>query len=569
MKTFICQINPTIGDIAGNFSKVENCLNSKRHLAKDSLFVFPELTLTGYPPNDLLIRSGFVEEQLEYVNLVKKLSLNHNCGIVIGAVTKTSGDGKKPYHNTALTFFNGKEVGRYNKQLLPTYNIFDESRYFEPGASSQNSSVVINGEKFVVLICEDCWNDPIIEEKRLYGVNPIKNALENEFENDKASFVVTINASPSDVGKHECRFEMYNKLAKAYDLEFIYVNQVGGQDSLIFDGHSFSVNKNGFVYSLGFKEDVCFVDSSSVNFPQVTSMPNTNYESLIIEHLKLGLRDYIYKSGFSKVVVGSSGGIDSALVLTLAKEAFGGENVFAVTMPSKYSSSGSVDDSVELCNNLGVKLFTRPIIDDVTLSINEYKKAFGEEPKRLTIENMQARIRGRILMEFSNQTGAIVLSTGNKSEMSVGYATLYGDMASGLNPLGDLYKTEVYAVAKYYNEQKGDFIIPKNIIEKEPSAELWEGQKDSDSLPPYNALDSILKLFIENEFLSNEKKKELWKNIEKLTIEDINKVLLKVDKSEFKRFQASPILRIHARSFGFGRNVPIVQKYISSFKNLI
>ncbi len=571
----VAQLNPVIGDLEGNFNKVKDIV-SKNYRAGHvhDLVVFPELTLTGYPPNDLLLRKDFVEDQLTFADDVRKLTIGQpHVYVLIGVVLRNNEQGK-PLRNAAVCYSNGVEVFRYYKQLLPTYNVFDENRYFEPGLSTQDNRLKISTKKGVehtvaVLICEDCWNDEAICDAPLYETNPVKNTFMGK--SVRAEAVITLNASPSDIGKHRVRYEMYSTLAKKYNVPFVYVNSVGGQDALIFDGHSFMVEKDHIYYAKGFVEQawsIYILDREEKGHePLIT--PMLYKDPLIIEHLKLGIKDYVHKNGFKQVVVGSSGGIDSAVVLFLAKEALGAENVFAITMPSKFSSEGSVDDSVELCKKLGIKLYTRPIVNDVLLAIEEYKKAFGTEPKRITIENLQARIRGRVLMEFSNDTGALVLSTGNKSEMSVGYCTIYGDMCGGLSVIADLYKMEVYSIAQHYNEQKGDYIIPKNIMEKAPSAELWEGQKDTDSLPPYPVLDALLKLYLERDLLSKEEIAEATTAIEGMTLKDIKRILTMTDRAEFKRQQAAPVLRVHKRAFGFGRTLPITQKYKVSYRNVL
>ncbi len=578
LNILVAQLNPIIGDLEGNFAKAKEVWQ-KGHENHD-LIIFPELTLTGYPPNDLLLRKGFVEEQLSYLEEFKKLTAeDKGCYVIIGAVLRNNEVGK-PLRNAAVGICNGGEVFRYYKQLLPTYNIFDECRYFEAGSTAQDNRMGILTRRdelhtVGVLICEDCWNDEAISDIPLYPTNPVKKTFEPKDDlsllRDVPEIVVTINASPSDIGKHHLRYEMYKTLSKKYGVPFVYVNSVGGQDSLIFDGHSFMVTGEHLYYAKGFAEhlwSIFILDKEGKNHPALLT-PMLYNEPLIIEHLKLGLKDYVHKNGFKQVVVGSSGGIDSAVVLMLAKEAIGAENVFAVTMPSKFSSTGSVDDSVDLCKKLGVKLYTRPIANDVILAIDEFEKAFGHKPSRLAIENLQARIRGRVLMEFSNDTGALVLSTGNKSEMSVGYCTIYGDMCGGLSVIADLYKMEVYAIAEYYNKQKGAFVIPKNIMDKAPSAELWEGQKDTDSLPPYPVLDALLKLYLERDLLTRKEIAECTVAIENLSLKEIKRILKMTDNAEFKRRQAAPALRIHKRAFGFGRNLPITQKYKVSYENVL
>lgn len=564
IRTLLAQINCTVGDLQGNFKIIKNIWETNRE--KCDLIVFPELALTGYPPNDLFLRKGFVEEQLEYLEGLREISRGSKCHMVIGVALPNPGKGK-PLFNSAVVFCDGQKVLEYHKQLLPTYNVFDENRYFEEGDCDQDNFFVLETNDGVynvgILICEDCWND----EPSLYITNPVMNLCGQ----NTIDVVVTINASPSDIGKNELRYEMYKRLSAKYNIAFIYVNTVGGQDALIFDGYSFVADAGRIdAYADGFTETSLFVKiyptdegATALNFPK------HDINSAILKHLTLGLRDYAKKNGFKTVVVGSSGGIDSAVTLMVAKEALGENNVYAITMPSKYSSEGSVDDSQVLCSNLGIRLFTRPIGNEVEASIKSFEEAFEEPPSRLTIENMQARIRGRILMEFSNHTGALVLSTGNKSEMSVGYCTIYGDMCGGLSVIGDLYKMEVYDLARYYNEEMSEELIPVTIIEKEPSAELWEGQKDSDSLPPYPILDALLKIYLERDLLARSEIKDCMSKISGLALNDINKILKMVDKAEFKRRQAPPVLRIHKRSFGFGRNLPIAQRYEPTYLNVI
>lgn len=565
MNILAAQINPVIGDLAGNYAKVKEII--LKNLGRD-LIVFPELTLIGYPPNDLLLRKGFVEDQLSYIDDIKRLTRDQTVTVIIGAVTRNNGTGKL-FRNAALVLQDGAIIHEYHKQLLPTYNVFDENRYFEAGSKSQVNVFNLKDYLVAILICEDCWNDEAVTESPLYPTNPVAQTV-NLIKTAGKKIIVTINASPSHVGKNVERYRMYETLSRRYGVEFLYVNQVGGQDDLIFDGFSFYINSNKSVYGEGYKEQLIAIDTDSP--VTVLDVPSNDYYHNMMEHLKLGLKDYCAKTGFETVVVGSSGGIDSALVLTIAKEALGNSKVYAITMPSKFSSEGSVSDSEKLCKNLGIRLYTRPIMEDVDLTIRLFKDTFHVlmgEMKKLTIENLQARTRGRILMEFSNNYNALLLSTGNKSETSVGYCTLYGDTNGGLALIADLYKTEVYGLAKWYNEQKGEDIIPKNIIDKAPSAELWEGQKDTDSLPPYDILDALLKLYLENEFLSRKEKEECHRKILPLRLGEIEKYISMVDRAEFKRKQCPPTIRVHNRAWGFGRNLPIAKRVQPSIKNLL
>lgn len=573
MEIIGAQINVTLGDFANNTAKVQAHIQENAcRLGGDTMIVFPELTLTGYPPADLLLRRGFVDEQLVYAEKVKAQTLgSKNLWVVLGLATHNT-DGGKPFRNTLVVYHDGKEVLRYHKQLLPTYNVFDENRYFEAGPRQQVNRLRIGHKVYGFLICEDTWNDG--EVNPLYPTNPIKDIFANGVDT-----LVTINASPSHIGKANERYEMYSAISKKYGCEIVYVNQVGAHDSLIFDGYSFKVGPEGITWTMpGYVERIEAMQSKNpckeIFLPQAVS----KYEEMY-RHLVLGIRDYVRKNGFKSVVVGSSGGIDSAVVLALAERALGKENVFAITMPSKFSSAGSVDDSVELCKNLGIQLYEREIASEVQLSIQNFKKAFGREPKRLTIENEQARIRGKNLMEFSNDFGALVLSTGNKTETSVGYCTIYGDMCGGLAVIADLYKMEVYGLARYMNEHIYARVsdgygapilgIPQPIIDKAPSAELWEGQKDTDSLPPYPILDSLLALYIERDCLTQQEVDEHIKIIKALTVADIEKYLKMTDGAEFKRQQAATILRVHKRAFGAGRVLPITQKYQPSYLNVL
>ncbi len=563
MKIVGAQINVTLGALKENAAKIIERIKTIAGYEGVNLIVFPELSITGYPPADLLFQSGFVEEQLTYVDQIREATadLAEGVFVVIGAVTLNEGRGKR-FRNSLLVFERGREVLRYHKQLLPTYNVFDENRYFEAGVQNQNNVLQLDDDddtRVGFLICEDAWND----DGKSYDVNPWKNLGARS----DVNAVVTINASPSHVGKKAERFQMYRKLAHKYQFPIIYVNQVGAHDALIFDGSSFVVDGHGVLaYTASFEEGLLRWDEKA----HTTTLDYTNCKPReVLYHLLLGIKDYVHKNGFKKIVVGSSGGIDSAVVLALATLALGQDNVFAITMPSKFSSEGSVNDSVTLCDNLGVKLYERPIMDEVELSIKNFKIAFQETPSRLTIENEQARIRGRILMEFSNHFGALVLSTGNKSEMSVGYATIYGDMCGGLAVIADLYKMEVYLLAETINSFAVKTLIPEEIIYKAPSAELWEGQKDTDSLPPYPVLDALLKLYIERDYLTPEEITENQALIKGLSLDQIEKYLKMTDRAEFKRQQAPPILRVHNRAFGFGRTLPITQKYNPSYKNVV
>lgn len=490
MKISLAQLNYTVGDLYGNTEKILAAIETQRDLA--DMIVFSELAITGYYPYDLIDRPSFVAEQDRQLARIAAASAAGQAAVVVGHIRPNPGPGK-PYFNGLTVFAGGQAIFTCDKRLLPTYNVFHERRHFEPGQSSQ----VLNwqGRRIGFLICEDAWND----EGSDYPANPVADLAAQD-----AEVLISLNASPSNLGKQAQREQLVSAIARRHGLPMLYVNQVGATDEIVFDGQSFAANAGGVITFVapGFKEAVATLDLEDGRWAGPTSpAADSSDEALMLRQSVLGLADYVRKCGFSQVVVGSSGGIDSALTLALAVEALGPANVLAVTMPSQYSSEGSVIDSRTLCANLGVKLFEAPIGEEFDLARRRFEADFGEAPMRLTLENMQARIRGRKLMEVSNQTGALVLSTGNKSEMSVGYATLYGDMNGGLNLIGDLYKTEVYRLARYINECAGREVIPASILDKAPSAELSPGQKDSDALPDYPQLDAVLRLYIEGDVL--------------------------------------------------------------------
>ncbi|MBI3898141.1 MAG: NAD+ synthase [Gammaproteobacteria bacterium] len=554
----LAQLNYRLCDYERNLGKIKTTI---QQAADADLVVFSELAVSGYYPQDLVEEPDFLSRQDAALASILALSKKVRAAIVIGAVTRNTGVGK-PLHNSLLFIRDGCIELTYDKQLLPTYNIFDERRHFEPG-ENRAAVVEINGRRVGFLICEDGWND----EERDYPVNPVRTLTQA-----KVDLVVSINASPSNVGKQRQRHEIFAAVSRRHNIPLIYVNQVGANDQIVFDGGSFLVDpRSGVVHELPlFQEAV-----QTIGFDGKFFDDSAPYEHAVSKYLGdaefyyrqilLGLRDYIDKVGFKGVVVGSSGGIDSALTLALAADALGVDAVKAITMPSIYSSEGSVKDSEALCSNLDVQLYRHEIGTLFQTYNGVFNHAFGAPSSRLTQENVQARIRGTILMEFSNHCGHLVLSTGNKSEMSVGYATLYGDMNGGLNLIGDLYKTEVYALARYYNELHDREIIPRAILDKEPSAELAPNQRDTDSLPPYPVLDEILKLHIEGARL----RKDEYERASNLSRELrdsgrgelIQKVLQMVARAEFKRRQAPPIIRCRARAFGNGRQMPIAADY--------
>jgi NAD+ synthase (glutamine-hydrolysing) len=572
LKILGVQHNYIIGDLDGNTKKIiDVILNTGNDY---DLIVFPELAITGYPPLDMVDRKGFVDAQLKKLDEIIELTKNKNYVVMLGFIDKNMSNIGKPLYNAMAVIEQGELRYKYYKQLLPTYNIFDESRHFEPG--SNTGMYIVKGVKVGLLICEDAWNT----DRKLYDIDPVAKLKQLNPE-----LVVSINASPYNDNKITSRYDIIHKASNDLKAPFIYINQVGANDDIVFDGTSFMIspNKENEFASLSFVEqklDISFVGNGLMGKVYMTKYPGYNFSMRCItneensyqfkyEQIVLGIKDYVTKCGFKGVVIGESGGIDSALVTALAVDALGAENVIAITMPSDFSSEGSWKDSEVLCKNLDVKMFNHPIKEIYQQYVSEFVKHVNnnEQPKRIVLENIQARIRGNILMEYSNNTGFLVLSTSNKSESSVGYTTLYGDMSGGLAPISDLYKTEVWELAKYYNtkwhKESTTKRIPECIIEKRPSAELAEGQKDTDSLPPYPILDAFLRLYIEGDLLSDEEKQAYKKTCDTyLAPTEIMRLCKLVDNSEFKRRQAPPTIRVHKRAWGAGRRLPIVQKYI-------
>ena len=532
------QFNPMVGDIAGNLRRMVEMIREAGEQNVD-LLAFPELALIGYPPKDLLFDSRLLQAQAEALRQIQDISRGMAMTIVLGAALPNPGPGK-PLFNGLLAIQGGKVPLSYHKQLLPTYDVFDERRYFETGPRKP-AILQVAGHRVGLLICEDAWNF----EGSDYVADPLADLKEAG-----AQVVVSINASPFFTDKPALR----ERTILRAGLPVAYVNQVGGNDDLVFDGHSF-FGDNGTVKSRarGFSEELTWADFDGRQFTPASPMAvreDASAEAQTFQALALGLRDYLAKTGFQSVVVGSSGGIDSALVLAICALALGPDRVTAITMPSKYSSAGSVEDSQELCDRLGVRLISHPIPSAVDAFEQGFEAAFATPLVGLAAENLQARIRGTVLMEYSNAFGALLISTGNKSEMSVGYCTLYGDMNGGIGLIGDLYKTDVYRLARWINQTHRD-PIPVAILDKAPSAELAPDQTDQDSLPPYEVLDSLLKELLEGAPPSG-------------TAPDTRaRVAAMLARAEFKRRQAPPIIKVRSRSFGSGRQFPIAARYPS------
>lgn len=562
-KITLAQINPTVGDIDGNI-ELMRLAAQKAQSDGASVLVFPELSLTGYYPADLLDEPEFLARIDQGLGrLLDVTRATPDLHWVIGAPLRSERPGKA-LQNCLLVLANGEVRLRYAKQLLPTYNIFDERRHFEPGPDV--TKVLRIGQMQIgFLICEDGWND----DGRDYAVNPFARLADAA-----PDLVVSINASPSSIGKREQRHTLFTSASARHGLPLLYVNQVGGHDQIVFDGASFAVEPEaGVVFEAQrFEEDVCTLGFADGRFTTGagTVLPTASAGLPVMEFYRrqivLGLRDYARRCGFKQAVIGSSGGIDSALTIALAAEALGPDNVVGITMPSSYSSVGSVSDSVELCRNLGVQLIEHPIRDLVDQYAKGFAAAFASPLQGLTQENLQARIRGTILMEYSNAFGHLLLTTGNKSEISVGYCTLYGDTNGGLGLIGDLYKTEVFALCRHINAYAGRELIPNAIIDKEPSAELAPGQRDTDSLPPYPVLDVILKQLIEGERLGDAERIEVEAAYANQIASSEGRALIArikkmIARNEYKRRQAPPILRLRGRAFGSGRQMPIAARY--------
>jgi NAD+ synthase (glutamine-hydrolysing) len=550
MRIGLAQINPVVGDIAANCRKAIEFIDRAK-AQRAEMVVFPELSVIGYPPKDLLLKPRFIEENLNGVRWIAE----HVKGIdaVVGYAERNADAVGRPLHNTAALVRDGRVVSRHFKTLLPTYDVFDESRYFEPGPVDEKENLVRIGDVMAGLsICEDLWNDERLIPRRLYHRNPIA-----DLHHAGAQLMINTSASPFVVGKHNFRLELFSSQVRQYGQPLVYVNQVGGNDELVFDGNSvvFDASGNVIAQAKDFEEDLMVVDVPSGKGPM--SRPRQGIES-IYAALLMGLRDYVRKCGFKTVVVGLSGGVDSALTAALAVATLGKEKVVGVAMPSRFSSEHSIADARALARNLGIEFHVVPINDVHTAYERTLAPAFAGRPADVTEENLQARIRGALLMAFSNKFNHLLLTTGNKSEIAVGYCTLYGDMCGGLAVISDVPKTIVWEMARWINQKEGRELIPRSSIEKVPSAELRPNQTDQDSLPPYDVLDAILFRYVEEEKGAGEIIAEGYDR------ETVLRVVRLIDRSEYKRRQMAPGLKVTSRAFGFGRRMPIAQNYDST-----
>lgn len=547
MRIGLCQLNPIAGDVAGNLVRIKQTIARTADDHPD-LLVFPELFLQGYPPRDLLENGWFVKSALDALDDLCRYSEDYPAtGIIVGlALPDTLRNGRGLY-NSAVLVHNGRVVYHQNKTLLPTYDVFDEHRYFDP--APEISVTHFKDEILGISICEDAWNEESLWDRPLYDVDPVSVLAAKG-----ATILINISASPFHMGKQNLRCSIVGQHAKKHGLPFVFVNQTGGMDDLVFDGSSMYCDAAGNLCTIlpQFSEDVRIVDTAApwppIQRPRMDGIANV-YEALV-----MGVRDYMAKCGFTKAVLGLSGGIDSAVVAAIACAAVGPEHVLGITMPSRYSSDGSVGDSLTLAKNLGMECKQIPIEDAFSAYLGMLTPHFEGRAPDLAEENLQARIRGTALMALSNKLGHLLLTTGNKSEMAVGYCTLYGDMNGGLAVIADCFKTLVYKIAAYIN-RNGE-VIPAAIIDKAPSAELRPDQKDQDSLPPYDELDAILALLLEEGSSS-------FDVIEKgHAKETVDWIVRAIRINEYKRRQSAPVLKITRKAFGVGRRYPIAARYV-------
>jgi len=543
VKIGLGQINPTVGDFAGNSAKI--VAYSQRARAEGAgLILFPELSVCGYPPRDLVERTSFVAHNREATEHIA--AETRGIAVVCGLVTPARADTGKSVMNSAALLMDGEIKFVQSKMLLPTYDVFDELRNFAPARHQDLFSFY--GKQMALTICEDAWNDKHFWPRQLYSVDPVEALVKAG-----GNFIVNISASPFWTGKRELRQEMLATIARTDRVPVAFVNQVGGNDSLVFDGSSLVFDREGKIVAQGksFEEDLIFFDSDSLQGDMHPQIPGE--EASIYGALVLGTRDYIAKCGFRRAIVGLSGGIDSALTAAIAVDAIGPQNVIGVGMPSEYSSEGSITDARELAANLGIRFEILPIRDIFHAFKGTLGKVFEGQKEDVTEENIQSRIRGSLLMALSNKFCALVLSTGNKSELGVGYCTLYGDMAGGLAVINDVPKTLVYRLSQYVNSRKP--WIPQSSLDKPPSAELRPDQKDTDSLPPYDVLDAILEDYVEQSRSAEDIAREHG-----FDLALVKGVIRMVERNEYKRQQAAPGIKISPKAFGYGRRFPIAAK---------
>lgn len=542
MRISLLQLNPTVGDLKGNADQIARSV----HPVDADLVITSELSLLGYPPRDLLLRADFI---IESWNVVRSLAsdLANAPPVLVGLAEPNPREEGRPLFNSAALLRDGRVERTFHKTLLPTYDVFDEDRYFEPASEAQ--ILDLGPSRLGISICEDIWNDRDLWKRRRYHTDPIKELVKAG-----AHAVINLSASPFTVGKQLHREAMLGCMARKYRIPFIYVNQVGGNDDLVFDGRSCAFDSEGRLISRGkaFMEDLITVDMDTMS--GTIAMDDFTPESEVWRALVLGTRDYVHKCGFKDVILGLSGGVDSALTAAIASDALGPENVLGVLMPSPYSSKGSIEDAEHLARNLGIRTLRIPIMNIMESFDQQLRPAFEGRPRDVTEENIQARIRGNLLMALSNKYGSVLLTTGNKSELAVGYCTIYGDMSGGLAVISDVPKTTVYRIARWLNSTRGREVIPQATLTKPPSAELRSNQIDQDSLPPYEILDEILQRHIERHQAAEEITKA------GLDPSTVRRILCLVKAAEFKRKQAAPGIKVTDRAFGSGWRMPVASK---------
>ena len=548
MKIALGQINTTVGDLAGNVSRmIEFARLAERGRA--DVVVFPELSITGYPPRDLVEKPSFLDRSERELERLAAETAALNVAVICGYVGRSDSAAGKRATNSAAVLVKGDIVFRQTKMLLPTYDVFDEARYFMPAENQQ--LMTLNHSKVALTICEDAWNDKQFWERQLYRRDPVDEMIAAG-----GRLLISINASPYHMGKRALRKEIFRAAAVHHDVPVVYVNQVGGNDSLVFDGTSFAMDAGGNLLASApsFREDLIFVDLETRQGDQRQSLPDeceAAYEALV-----LGTGDYIRKCGFKRVLLGLSGGIDSSITAVIAADAVGRENVVGVSMPGPFSSPGSIADARLLAHNLGIRFEMAAITPVYDQFLKALDSLFAGARRDVTEENLQARLRGVTLMALSNKWSAIVLTTGNKSELAVGYCTLYGDMCGGLAVISDVPKTLVYSLSHVANKRHPG-VIPESVFEKPPSAELRPDQKDTDSLPSYDILDPILRAYVEDYQSPEQISNELG-----VPLALAKDIINKVDRNEYKRQQAAPGLKVTTKAFGIGRRFPIAQKYV-------
>lgn len=547
MRIALCQINPTVGDLEGNAALILDF--ARRAAARGAdLAVFPELAITGYPPRDLLEKASFRERSVAALQQLAAGSAGLSCGLVVGYVGIAPEGSRRPATNSAALIEAGRVIFTQHKMLLPTYDVFDEARYFQPAPAQ--SVCEFRGLRLGITICEDAWNDKQFWERPLYDRDPVESLVR-----EGADLILSINGSPYDMTKRALRRQMFLSMAQRHRRPHVYVNMVGGNDQLVFDGSSFVATPDGRIAAAApsFREDIVLFDARTGEGELRETHPSeleAAYDALV-----LGTRDYIRKCGFRSALVGLSGGIDSSLVAAIAADAIGAGNVTGVSLPGPFSSDHSLSDARALAHNLGIRYEVIPITPAYQTVLEMLAPVFRGAPPDVTEENIQSRLRGLVLMALSNKWGSLVLTTGNKSEIAMGYCTLYGDMAGGLAVISDVPKTMVYELSRLANTRRPG-AIPENVFRKPPSAELRPNQKDSDSLPEYHILDPILKAYIEELKSPAEIAAQLHQPLEL-----VRSIINTVDRNEYKRQQAAPGLKVTTKAFGMGRRYPIAQRF--------